>query len=443
MPSHREPSATAGRAAIDPADFVSVIDNPFLPLTPGTTYLSTTPDGAGVDTFVVTRQTARIMGVTCVLVHDTTTIDGTLAEKTADFFAQDRHGNVWYFGENTAEYRNGHVVSTEGTWRAGVDDARPGIVMEASPHVGDRYSQENAPDVAQDRAEVVSLSRSVEVPYGSFTGILQTDETTPLEPGFLEHKFYAAGIGVVLSVDTGGGEVEELVEIRLDGTAGADRLLGRSGPDALLGHAGDDGLRGLAGDDTISGGTGDDVIRGGAGRDVLRGGTGQDSVGGDGGRDDIDGGAGADRLSGGADDDFIFGGDGRDVLHGGDGNDSLGGGGGNDALTGGAGRDEIRGGDGADAMRGGTGADTLAGDGGDDRFVFHFAAGQREARGDVVLDFTHGHDRLVFAGYTGGSLAHLAGDTWRLDYADDGPAHETFAVAGITRLSAGVDYQFL
>ena len=121
---------------INPNDFVPVIDNPFFDLQPGTTFTTESPDGSETDTFVVTRQTKVIDGVTCVVVKDTALVDGELVEKTNDYFAQDKAGNVWYFGEDTKEFENGKVVSTEGTWRAGVDGATPGFIMLASPQVG-------------------------------------------------------------------------------------------------------------------------------------------------------------------------------------------------------------------------------------------------------------------------------------------------------------------
>src|SRR5690349_18276561 len=103
MPQSSLTASTASAAAIDPADFVSVIDNSYFPLTPGTTYVTESPDGSAVDRFAVTRQTRLIDGVECVVVSDIATEDGALVEKTSDFFAQDREGNVWYFGEKTAE----------------------------------------------------------------------------------------------------------------------------------------------------------------------------------------------------------------------------------------------------------------------------------------------------------------------------------------------------
>jgi hypothetical protein len=185
---------------IDPADFVAVIDNPYLPLAPGTTF---TYEGAfkaagEANVVVVTNKTKRIIGVTTRVVSDVVTVDGVVAEKTLDWYAQDRWGNVWYFGEDSKTYENGKVVSTEGSWQAGVDGAKPGIVMLGQPHVGDMYRQEYYPGVAEDLAQVVQLGASVTVPYGSFDNVLVTKDWTPLDPKVVENKYYAPGVGLVL-----------------------------------------------------------------------------------------------------------------------------------------------------------------------------------------------------------------------------------------------------
>ena len=138
-----------------------------------------------------------------------------MAEDTFDWFAQDKDGNVWYFGEDSKEYEDGKVVSTEGSWESGVDGAKPGIVMKANPQVGDAYRQEYYEDEAEDMAEVVSLNEAVSVPQGSFENCLKTKEWTPLEPDIVENKYYAPGVGLVMEVAVEGesGKVE-LLEIR-------------------------------------------------------------------------------------------------------------------------------------------------------------------------------------------------------------------------------------
>jgi hypothetical protein len=185
------------------------VDNPWLPFKPGTVLVyEGAKDGAAArDVVTVTRRTKAIAGVRCVVVHDRLFLRGRLAERTSDFYAQDRRGNVWYFGEATAELdAHGRVVSREGSWRAGVDGARAGIVMPAHARVGQRFEQEHYPGHAEDRFAVVSLDARLTVPYGVFTGLLRTKEWTPLEPGVLDAKWYARGIGQLAERTLHGGD---------------------------------------------------------------------------------------------------------------------------------------------------------------------------------------------------------------------------------------------
>jgi hypothetical protein len=201
----------------DPGDFVRVIDNPYLPLRPGTTLIyKGVSDGEREVTRVnTTDRTKEILGVTATVVRDQVFVDGELAEDTFDWFAQDRLGNVWYLGEETAEYEDGKVVSREGSWEAGVDGAQPGVIMLGGPRVGDAYRQEFYKGEAEDVARVIELHESVDVPYGSFDDVLVTEDRNQLEPKLLEHKFYARGVGVVLErLVEGGEEVLRLVEVR-------------------------------------------------------------------------------------------------------------------------------------------------------------------------------------------------------------------------------------
>jgi len=200
---------TDGTDNIDPNDFTVTIDNPFFPLPPGITFIyrGNRDSRKQRDVFAVTDRTIVIVGVTCRVVHDRVFMRGVLQENTFDYFAQDRDGNVWYFGEDTEELdRHGNVVSTEGTWRAGVNGAQPGVIMEAHPQVNDHYFQELAAPLAQDEATVLSLHETATVPLGKFRNCLLTKEFTQLEPGNVEHKFYARGIGLVLSVVVKGGK---------------------------------------------------------------------------------------------------------------------------------------------------------------------------------------------------------------------------------------------
>lgn len=200
---------------VDPENFTSTIDNPFLPLVPGTTriYEAETEDGVEVIEVTVTGETREILGVTCVVVRDTVTLDDELIEDTWDWFAQDLAGNVWYFGEHSREYEDGELVGLEGSWEAGVDGARPGIVMPAEPEVGDFYRQEYLIGEAEDVAGVVALDQTVTVPAGTFNGCAQTEDLTPIEPDVLEAKYYAPGVGVVLEVNLVDGERVELIEV--------------------------------------------------------------------------------------------------------------------------------------------------------------------------------------------------------------------------------------
>ena len=198
----------------DPADFVDHIDNPWLPLTPGSewVYETTVGDPQRI-TVTVTDQTREVAGVTATVVHDVVRApDGTVVEDTYDWFAQDVDGNVWYLGEATTEYDARGRADTEGSWEAGLDGAEAGLAMAAHPRVGDSYQQEHLTGVAEDRAEVLSLDEQRTVPFGDLDGLLQTEETTPLEPDVVEHKYYARGVGTVLEETVAGGaERVELV----------------------------------------------------------------------------------------------------------------------------------------------------------------------------------------------------------------------------------------
>jgi hypothetical protein len=143
---------------------------------------------------------------------------GKLTEKTFDYYAQDKKGNVWYFGEDTKEYENGKVVITQGSWEAGKAGAKPGIIMQAHPKVGQSHRQEYSKGSAEDTAKVLALNGSVKVPYGSFDHSLVTKEWSPLEPGVTEHKYYAAGVGDLREVTVKGpSETLELVDVKHTG----------------------------------------------------------------------------------------------------------------------------------------------------------------------------------------------------------------------------------
>ncbi|HJQ91259.1 MAG TPA: hypothetical protein VJ950_06090 [Acidimicrobiia bacterium] len=197
---------------IDPADFVPAIDNDRLPFRPGSKWVYESIGGEEVERIevVVTEEQRTVMGVSTTVVRDTVTVDGELVEDTYDWYAQDQEGNVWYFGEETAEYEDGEIVSRAGAWEAGVDGAMPGIVMGMAPTVGDSYRQEYYPGEAEDMAEVVKAGVSEEVVFGAFDDLIVIEEWTPLEPDVVEEKYYASGVGVVLetTVEGGSGRIE-------------------------------------------------------------------------------------------------------------------------------------------------------------------------------------------------------------------------------------------
>lgn len=204
---------------IDPADFVDVIDNPYFPLIPGTTffYEGESEDATIRNEVFVTSETRHIMGVNITVVRDRVWEDNELVEETFDWYAQDKDGNVWYFGEDSKDFEDGKLMSTKGSWEAGVNGAQPGILMQANPQVGDVYRQEYFMGEAEDMAEVFALDESVSIEYGSFENCLKTKEWTPLEPGVEENKYYAPGIGFILEVMTeGGSERLELVDITVE-----------------------------------------------------------------------------------------------------------------------------------------------------------------------------------------------------------------------------------
>ena len=201
---------------IDPLHFSTNISNPYFPLKPGTkfVYEGDTAAGHEHDEVLVKHTTHKFLGVDCVEVRDTSWINGALEEDTTDWYAQDDAGNVWYFGEEAKQYAGGILIGIDGSWQAGVDDALPGIVMEASPAALDVYRQEYAISEAEDMADVVGLGKSESVPYtGPFNNALQTHEFSGLEPSASEQKYYVPNVGYVLSIDDENGERLELTEV--------------------------------------------------------------------------------------------------------------------------------------------------------------------------------------------------------------------------------------
>lgn len=191
--------------SFDPAFFEEQITHPFLPFKPGARWVF---GGAERIVVEVLEEKKDILGISATVVRDRVFEDGELIEDTLDWYAQDVAGNVWYLGEDTAEYENGKIVSTAGSWEAGVDGAQPGIIMLGDPRVGDVYRQEFYEGEAEDIAEITALTGTITVAAGSWSGtdVFVTEEWTPLEPEVRERKTYAFGVGVVEARTILGGD---------------------------------------------------------------------------------------------------------------------------------------------------------------------------------------------------------------------------------------------
>lgn len=206
---------------IDPANFLDVAGivanpNPYFPLTPG--LVKVFQGGDEIITVIVTDQTKVIEGVTTVVVRDTVTVDGVLVEDTDDWYAQDVSGNVWYFGELSRNYDDaGDLEDLDGSWKTGVDNAQPGILMYANPQVGDTYRQEFLLGEAEDMGSVLSVSEfDASVPAANCAaGCVVTHDFLPIEPDANENKYFAPGIGFILGIDVNTGEREELIQITM------------------------------------------------------------------------------------------------------------------------------------------------------------------------------------------------------------------------------------
>ena len=205
---------------LDPADFSANIDNPRWPMTIGSRWVYRVVDTADGsvrwDVIRVTNRTKRMAdGIEARVVSDIVRDHGKPTEVTKDWYAQDSNGNVWYFGENTVEYRHG-MPSDNGTWEAGVDGNMPGLALPAEPKVGMSYREEYAKGIAEDQSRVLALDEQAQVPAGHYKDALMTEDFSPIEPDVSEIKFYAKGSGqAVLAVDvSGGSDMEQLVKYR-------------------------------------------------------------------------------------------------------------------------------------------------------------------------------------------------------------------------------------
>ena len=212
--------------SIDPDRFSATVDNRFWPMKPGTRWTYRESEGGETLTVVVTAtsETKRLAnGVEARVVRDTvTTESGELIEDTLDWYAQDDEGNVWYMGEDTAEFEDGEISSREGAWEAGVDGALPGIAMPAKPEDGMQYRQEYYEGEAEDNGEILSTEEQAQVPAGHYTDVVLTKDTIALEPKVLEFKLYAPDVGPVLVFGVSGGAGrEELIKVEQVGEAAA------------------------------------------------------------------------------------------------------------------------------------------------------------------------------------------------------------------------------
>lgn len=225
-----EPIAASGSALpqgsdpveLDPAEFTTEIDNPYWPMKPGNRWIYREIDEDGSVVRVVVEVTDEIKtisnGIEARVVRDVVSETGEAIEKTDDWYAQDSQGNIWYMGEDTAEYENGKVATRAGSFEHGVDGAQAGIIMPADPKPGLAYRQEYYKGEAEDEGAIVSVDEKVEVPAGYYPHALMTKDLVPTEPRVSEHKFYVEGLGPVLALDISGGSGrEELISFREGG----------------------------------------------------------------------------------------------------------------------------------------------------------------------------------------------------------------------------------
>jgi hypothetical protein len=201
---------------IKPENFKSGVTNAYFPLEPGMIYTYTAQTSEGLETDVVTilTETKQVAGVNCTVVRDVVSLDGVMIEDTYDWYAQDDEGNVWYFGEDVSNYENGVLQDKDGSFEAGVGEAKPGIVMMASPVLEMPYRQEYCFNIAEDWGKVVAIGLTVTTPYGTFKDCIKTVDWNALEPDApLEYKYYAPGFGNVKEEAEDGSEVLELISI--------------------------------------------------------------------------------------------------------------------------------------------------------------------------------------------------------------------------------------
>lgn len=195
---------------VDPHQFSKPVANAWFPLVPGTVsrYRGVEDGEHFRERVVVTARTKEVLGVTTTVVRDVVRrADGSLAERTRDWYAADDSGNVWYFGEDTATYdERGHVEDRDGSWEAGVDGAEAGLIMPADPAPTDAYRQELYRGEAEDQAWIVQRGVTTTVPYGTVHDVVRSFEWSRLEKEVISTKLYAPGLGIVREEDLSGGD---------------------------------------------------------------------------------------------------------------------------------------------------------------------------------------------------------------------------------------------
>jgi hypothetical protein len=217
-PAGPTPATSSYNPKIVPAKFTATITNRYFVAKPGTTrIMKGSKDGIPqTHTTHITTQTRTIMGVPCIVIKDVVTNPDGVAEIAYDWYSQDDQGNVWYFGESTSDYAKGVVTSTKGSWEAGVDNAKPGIVMPADPKPGPAFYQEFRPGVAEDKGKVLGIHETVKTKSTTYRNVVRIRDTNPLDPTLVQNKWYADGVGLVKSVRTGSSHTEDshLVGVR-------------------------------------------------------------------------------------------------------------------------------------------------------------------------------------------------------------------------------------
>jgi hypothetical protein len=199
---------------VNPADFTIKITNPYFSLPIGKKLIYEEVGGSERIEITIEGDTKKIMGVETLIYHDQVFQNGQLVEDTRDYLAQDKEGNVWYFGENVDNYIDGKMKDHSGAWIAGVDGAQPGIWIKADHKVGDSYRQEYYRGKAEDRRDVVAVNLQVVTRRATYENCVKFYDWTPLDPGSREHKYYCPGVASeVLIEDLDGGNRTELVEV--------------------------------------------------------------------------------------------------------------------------------------------------------------------------------------------------------------------------------------